>query len=168
MSKANDSTTPIRSGRPALRLVPSAPRPAEEVAIILAALRPKMPPVPADAAGDPAFALIAEKLASHAAHCKTIDQVAEFEERGDVSSHAAIAADGEETAACHYAAEVEWKLARTQPSTLAGVAAVLRFVNEIEDANLTWPDSRDGWDHQLRATLAAAIEALMPAGKAVQ
>jgi hypothetical protein len=94
----------------------------------------------------------------------------EFEKRRDFSSCAAIAADAEETAACRYVSEVEWRLARTQPSTLAGVAAVLRFVNEIEDANLTWPDSWEGWHYQLRATMARAIEALISAqaGKAVQ
>ena len=52
------------------------------------------------------------------------------------------------------------------PATLAGVAAVLRFANEIEDAGNEWPDTdtigREGWHYQLRATMAAAIEALMP------
>jgi len=127
-----------------------------------------MPPVPAEAAGDPVFALIAEKLASHAAHCRAIDLVAEFEQRRDFSSNAAIAADAKETAAAHYANEVEWKLARTKPSTLVGVVALLRFVNEVEDDNLTWPDATDGWQYELRATLAAAIEALIPTNKAVQ
>lgn len=136
----------------------AAPSTAAEIS---AADRLKMPPVPPEFAADPAFALIAEKLASYAAHCRAIDLVAEFQERGDFSSHAAIAAGGEETAAVDYATEVEWKLARTQPSTLAGVAAVLRFVNEIEDANLTWPDTGDGWHKELRATMAAAIEALI-------
>jgi hypothetical protein len=51
---------------------------------------------------------------------------------------------------------------------------VLRFANEIEDAGNEWPDTDtigpDGWDYQLRATMAAAIEALIKAqaGKAVQ
>jgi hypothetical protein len=166
MSKANDFTTPIRPTRAVLRLVPSTPRPAQEVDLISEVL-PKMPPVPAEAVGDPAFALIAEKIASHVRHCRAIDLVAEFEQRRDFSSCAAIAADAEETAACRYVSEVEWRLARTQPSTLAGVAAVLRFVNEIEDANLTWPDSWEGWHYQLRATMAAAIEALIAANKVV-
>ena len=55
-----------------------------------------------------------------------------------------------------------WKLANTQPTTLAGVAAVLRFANEVEDAGLEWPDTdtigSEGWHYQLRATMAAAIE----------
>jgi hypothetical protein len=73
-------------------------------------------------------------------------------------------------AACH---AVDWKLATTQPTTLAGVAAVLRFANEIEDGGMEWPNTDavapDGWHYQLRATMAAAIEALIkaPAGKAV-
>jgi hypothetical protein len=58
-------------------------------------------------------------------------------------------------------------LATTPPTTLAGVAAVLRFANEIEDAGNEWPDTdtvgRDGWHYQLRATMAAAIETLLKA-----
>jgi hypothetical protein len=54
------------------------------------------------------------------------------------------------------------------------VVAVLRFANEIEDAGMEWPNTDaigpDGWHYQLRATMAAAIEALIKvqAGKAVQ
>ena len=51
---------------------------------------------------------------------------------------------------------------------------MLRFANEIEDGGMEWPNTdaigREGWHYQLRATMAAAIEALIkaPAGKAVQ
>ena len=77
-------------------------------------------------------------------------------------------------AACHLVNEVDWKLATTPPTTLAGVAAVLRFANEIEDAGNEWPHTdtigREGWHYQLRATLAEAVEALIKAqaGKAAQ
>jgi hypothetical protein len=60
------------------------------------------------------------------------------------------------------------------PTTLAGVAAVLRFANEIEDSGMEWPNTdtvgREGWHSQLRAIMAAAIEALINdrAGKAVR
>jgi hypothetical protein len=61
--------------------------------------------------------------------------------------------------------EACWPLATTPPTTLAGVAAVLRFANEIEDAGLEWPDTdrigAEGWHYQLRATMAAAIEAII-------
>jgi hypothetical protein len=76
--------------------------------------------------------------------------------------------------ACGVVNEADWRLATTPPTTLAGVAAVLRFANEIEDGGMEWPNTdavgREGWHYQLRATMAAAIEALMkaPAGKAVQ
>ena len=121
---------------------------------------------------DPAFALIAEKLAADVAHLKAIYAHGEFERHGDYSSDAAIEAQDNSEAACHLANEVDWKLANTLPTTLAGVAAVLRFANEIEDANNEWPNTDtigpDGWHYQLRATMAAAIEALIkvPAGKA--
>jgi hypothetical protein len=51
---------------------------------------------------------------------------------------------------------------------------VLRFANEIEDGGVEWPDTdtvgAEGWHYQLRATMAAAIEALIKgsAGKAVR
>ena len=129
------------------------------------------PPLLAAAAvsADPAFALIAEKLAADIAHDKAIDTYGEFDNRRDRSSDAAIEAWENSAAACHYANEVDWKLATTLPTTLAGVAAVLRFANEIEDGGGEWPNTDeigpDGWHYQLRATMAAAIEAL--AGKAV-
>jgi hypothetical protein len=119
---------------------------------------------------DPAFALIAEKLAADIAHEKTIDAQGEFEGRRDFRSDAAIEAQDNSEAACDYVNEVDWKLATTPPTTLAGVAAVLRFANEIEDAGMEWPDTDtvgpDGWHYRLRATMAAAIEALTE--KAVQ
>jgi hypothetical protein len=74
-------------------------------------------------------------------------------------------------AACHAVLAIDWKLATTPPTTLAGVAAVLRFANEIEDAGMEWPNTDaigpDGWHYQLGATMAAAIEALMKAERAV-
>jgi hypothetical protein len=76
---------------------------------------------------DPAFALIAEKLAADVAHCEAIDIQGEIEGRGDFRSDAAIEAQDNSGAACHYVNEVDWKLATTLPTTLAGVAAVLRF-----------------------------------------
>ena len=69
--------------------------------------------------------------------------------------------------------EADWRLATTPPTTLAGVAAVLRFANEIEEGGMEWPNTDavgpEGWHYQLRATMAAAIEALIKAqaGKAV-
>jgi hypothetical protein len=122
------------------------------------------------AAADPAFALIAAKLAADIAYGEAIDA----QDEADESGIGKYEADDCCLAACDAAAEIEWKLANTPPTTLEGVAAVLRFANEIEDANLEWPNTDtigpDGWHYQLRATMAAAIEALIkgPAGKAVQ
>jgi hypothetical protein len=93
----------------------------------------------AAAAVDPTFALIAENLAADVAHCEAIDVHGEFDEQRDYSSDAAIEAQENSRAACHYVNEVDWKLANTPPTTLAGVAAVLRFANEIEDVGLEWP-----------------------------
>ena len=118
---------------------------------------------------DPAFALIADKRAADIAHGKAIDAQDEADERGIGIDEA----DDRCWAACHAVRAIDWKLATTPPTTLAGVAAVLRFANEIEDSGMEWPNTDaigpDGWHYQLRATMAAAIEALIkaPAGKAV-
>jgi hypothetical protein len=70
--------------------------------------------------------------------------------------------------ACDADIEAAWELARVQPTTLAGVIAVLRFANELEDRGMEWPDTdmvgREGWHYQLRATMAAAIEAMTRRG----
>jgi hypothetical protein len=121
----------------------------------------------AQAAGspaDPAFALIAAKLAADVAHCEAIDAQDATEGRfGYDSDEAWEAAEHCETA-CHYVNEVDGKLATIPPTTLAGVAAVLRFANEIEDGGMEWPSTDtigpDGWHYQLRATMAAALEAI--------
>src|SRR5258708_4042438 len=66
--------------------------------------------------------------------------------------------------ACRAVNAIDWKLATTPPTTLAGVAGVLRFANEIEDGGMEWPKTdvvgAEGWHYQLRATMAAAIEAI--------
>jgi hypothetical protein len=72
---------------------------------------------------DPAFALIAEKLSADVAHEKAIDAQGEFDGRRDHSSDAAFEAQEDSSAACHLVNEVDWKLATTRPTTLAGVAA---------------------------------------------
>jgi hypothetical protein len=122
----------------------------------------------AAAAVDPAFALIAAHRAAEVAYGEVItaqdDAEAKYGIRSDEAWEAAdrCGAMGEEVNA------IAWKLATTPPTTLAGVAAVLRFANEVEDVGGEWPDTDtigpDGWHYQLRATMAAAIEA----GKAVQ
>jgi hypothetical protein len=123
---------------------------------------------------DPAFALIAEKLAADKAHCKTIDAQDDAESAHGFGSDAAEEASQRCSAACSVVNEADRRLATTPPTTLAGVAAVLRFANQIEDGGMEWPDTDaigpGGWHYQLRATMAAAIEALLnaQAGKAVQ
>jgi len=49
--------------------------------------------------------------------------------------------------------DAAWQLAMTAPTTLAGVAAILRFANQHEDEGFEWPDTdrmgREGWHYQL-------------------
>ena len=131
---------------------------------------PKAVTVPRHSKPDPAFALIANKQAADIAHGEAIDAQDAADECGigEEEAYGRCCAAGDAVNA------IDWKLATTPPTTLAGVAAVLRFANEIEDAGMEWPNTDaigpDGWHYQLRATMAAAIEALIkvPAGKAVQ
>ncbi|SRR6266481_1037349 len=122
---------------------------------------------------DPAFALIAEKLAADIAHGEAIDAQDEADSRYGFHSDESSEADDRCLVACRAVNAIDWKLATTPPTTLAGVAAVMRFANEIEDGGMEWPKTdvvgAEGWHYQLRATMAAAIEALInvPAGKAV-
>jgi hypothetical protein len=137
-----------------------------------AAMDPSVPAavtMPRQSRPAPAFALIADKRAADIAHGEAIDAEEQAEEHGigmDEASDRSLAP-------CHAAHAIDWKLATTPPTTLAGVAAVLRFANEIEDGGMEWPNTdaigREGWHYQLRATMTAAIEALInvPAGKAV-
>jgi hypothetical protein len=124
------------------------------------------------ATADPAFLLIAEKLAADVAHGEAID--AQDEAERDDDPDAEDEAFQRDCLACVAVNEADWRLATTPPTTLAGVAAVLRFANEIEDGGMEWPDTDaigpEGWHYQLRATMAAAIEALIKAqaGEAVQ
>ena len=126
----------------------------------------------AAAKSDPAFALIAEKLAADAAHCEAIDAYDEVEFNEGIDPVAAEEVDQSCCAAYKVVNKADWRLATTPPTTLAGVAAVLRFANQIEDGGMEWPATDtigpEGWHYQLRATMAAAIEALIEAGKAVQ
>jgi hypothetical protein len=122
---------------------------------------------------DPVFALIAEKRAADVAHGEAIDAEDEAEDRYGIHSDEASEAADRCGVAGQAVNAIDWRLATTTPTTLAGIAAVLRFANEHEDAGGEWPNTDavgpDGWHYQLRATMAAAIEALIkvPAGKAV-
>jgi hypothetical protein len=146
---------PNRSRRVVLAGVASA------VALPAAAAIPTTEP----ATIDPAFALIAEKLAADAAHGDAIDAQDEADVEHGFDSQAARDANERCEAACHAVNRVDWRLATTPPTTLAGVAVVLRFANQIEDGGMEWPATDtigpEGWHYQLRATLAAAVEALI-------
>jgi hypothetical protein len=167
------TNTPVDTTRRRFLAVSAGASIASVGALTVAAM-PATAPDSRACAADPAFALIAEKQAADVAHDETIDAQGEIEGLGDFRSATAIEAQENNEAACHYVNEVDWKLANTPPTTLAGVAAVLRFANEIEDAGGEWPDTDtigpDGWHYQLRATMAAAVEALIraQAGKAAQ
>jgi len=133
-----------------------------------AAMDPSIPAavtMPRPSRPDPAFALIAEKRAADIAHGEAIDAQDEASSRYGFHSEEESEADDRCGVACDAVHAIDWKLATTPPMTLAGVAAVLRFANEHEDAGGDWPNTdaigREGWHYQLRATMAAAVEAII-------
>jgi hypothetical protein len=100
---------------------------------------------------DSAFTRIAEKLVADAAHCEAIDAEEDAEVGGDPD--AAAEAWQRSCDACCVVHEADWRLATTPPTTLAGVAAVLRFANKIEDGGMEWPCTdtvgAEAWHYQL-------------------
>ncbi|WP_334406586.1 hypothetical protein [Bradyrhizobium sp. AZCC 2289] len=114
---------------------------------------------------DPAFALIRAKRLADVKHCWATELQAIAESQCGRASDAERRAPERCEAACVAAHEADWKLATTQPTTLAGVVAVLRLANLIEDEGGEWPNTDaigpEGWHYQLRATMAAALEAII-------
>jgi hypothetical protein len=137
--------TPTRRRFLAVAAVASVAGASSLTAATLAPNVPRAVTTPKHSRPDPAFVLIADKLAGDIAHCEAIDAEAEAEEHGVGLDEAYDRC----SAACHAVNAIDWKLATTLPTTLAGVAAVLRFANEIEDAGMEWPNTDaigpDGW-----------------------
>src|SRR5450631_4627879 len=109
-----------------------------------AAMDPSIPAavtMPRPSRPDPAFALIAEKRAADIAHGEAIDAQDKAAERYGFHSEEESEADDRCGVACDAVHAIDWKLATTQPTTLAGVAAVFRFANEIEDGGMEWPST---------------------------
>src|SRR5882672_4713285 len=103
---------------------------------------PQAVTVPRHGRPDPAFVLIAEKLAADIAHGEAIDVQDEADDRYGFHSDESSEADDRCLVACRAVNAIDWKLATTPPTTLAGVAAVLRFANAIEDGGMEWPAAR--------------------------
>jgi hypothetical protein len=166
-------------GQPESRTLASdSPKPLERLSRrnVLAGLAvlPVALPTAADRTVDPIFALIAAKQAADVAHGEAIDVQDDADVRYGYDSQQAWDADEACGEACHRAMDAAWQLVITAPTTLAGVVGLLRFANQHEDEGFEWPATdfigRDGWHYQLRATMAAAIEAIIKAqaGQAVQ
>jgi hypothetical protein len=119
---------------------------------------------------DPILSLIARHRAEQQAYSDALMDRAELHE----DELGVTAADDRVEELCGSCQGLHWALATTTPTSIAGVAAVLRYANEFEDLGEEWPNTDeigpDGWHYQLRATMAAAIEALIKAqaGKAVR
>jgi hypothetical protein len=133
------------------------------LAVLPAAVPASLPAIAA--APDPVVALIAAKRAVDVAHLHAIEAQDEAEIRTGFYSDATWEARDRCADACDVVNAADWKLATTPPTTLAGIAAVLRFANQIEDEGNEWPDTdttgREGWHYQLRATMAQAIETII-------
>jgi len=129
----------------------------------LAAMTAVVPVVAAAASRevDPIFALIEAKRVADVAHEASCHALNEAERRYGFSSDEAAAWDAQGHA-CHAAFDAAHSLVSTPPTTLAGVLAVLRFVNGMEDRG-SWAEDMD-LEQQLLLTTAKAIEAITQQG----
>jgi hypothetical protein len=105
---------------------------------------------------DPTFALIAKHRAEEQAYSAALmarDELDAGPEAYDLVEQLCVSCN-----------ELEWELANTMPTSIAGVAAVLRYGNEVEDQGEEWPDTdtigAEGWHYQLRQSAARALETL--------
>jgi hypothetical protein len=135
-------------------------------------------PTAAAATADPAFALIAEKLAEDAAHGEAIDAQDEAERDHEDGSPRLCSRCAGGVAA------LQRRVRRRQRGRLAAGHDATHdacrrrrgppIANEIEGGGMEWPATdtvgAQGWHYQLRATMAVAIEVLIKAraGEAVQ
>ncbi|WP_316399432.1 hypothetical protein [Bradyrhizobium sp. 33ap4] len=78
---------------------------------------------------DPAFAAIAKHRQASADHLASIYAY----DRTEPGTDAYYDAQDHNEACCHAARDAAWDLATTIPTTLAGIAAVPQYVNEVED-----------------------------------
>ncbi|WP_407122652.1 hypothetical protein [Bradyrhizobium sp. STM 3561] len=138
---------------------------ADEVVLSTSAGISDAEPIESD---DPAFGLIRAKRQADVLYSWAIEAKDVAEQRYGIRSEEAWEAAERCEAAYHATNEIGWKLATTQPTTLAGVVSVLGLANLIEDEGCEWPDTNtigpDGWHYQLRATMAAAIETIVRRG----
>jgi hypothetical protein len=134
------------------------------------AVLPALPVAAVAAEPDPIFALIEAKRAADIAHGDAITMQDRADTQFGFDSDESFEADERCEAACYAAHDAAWQLARTAPISLAGVVAVLRFANQLEDEGMEWPDTdrigAEGWHYRLRATIAQAIEAIIGKGGA--
>ena len=105
---------------------------------------------------DPIFALIAKHRAEEQAYGDAIKARDEID--------GVTTADDLVEQLCDSCFELEWALANTMPTSIAGVAALLRYANEVEDQGEEWPDTdtigSEGWHYQLRQSAARALKTL--------
>jgi hypothetical protein len=159
------TNTPIDSKRRRFLAIAAGASIVSVGSLVAAAAPPTSTPEVSSAPVDPIYAAIAAKQAADVAHGLAIDVQDDADARYGHDSQQAWDADEACEEACHRAMDAAWQLAITAPTTLDGVAAILRFANQHEEEGFEWPDSdrvgREGWHYQLRATMASAIEAII-------
>jgi hypothetical protein len=81
------------------------------------------------------------------------------------AEHGVTAANDQVERLCDSCQDLAWALANTVPTSIAGVAALLRYANECEGSGEEWPDTdtigSEGWHYQLRQTAAAGLVATL-------
>lgn len=133
---------------------------------------------------DPIFKLIEAHKSAQAEYEAACEQYSDMElsiakpqRKGVFNANGVTVDTGDDprwTEACirfHHAYEVAdtiaFQLANAEPTTIAGVAAVLKYASEFTEKGHLWPDEYSSftddsvcWEHQLNRTLASAVARL--------
>ena len=149
------------------RTAGESPRPAQGLSRRhmlsgLAVVLPVALPAVVATTADPIFALIAAKRAADVAHLDACHVLNDAEIRHGVGSNEAEVAFDDQGLPCRTAYEGARALTSTPPTTLAGLAAVLRYVNETDEEG-NWPEDTQ-LERQFRVTTAQAFAAIIQGG----
>ncbi|MGY4476323.1 hypothetical protein [Bradyrhizobium sp. USDA 3364] len=126
-----------------------------------AAVTGAAPSLAAEPPVDPALDAIARHRQAFADHMASVIAADDTEPHTDARS----AAEDRQTEACNREIDLAWELAASMPTTIAGIAAVLEYVNQFEVDGEEWPNNDyctgpKSWHFKLRQTIARAAAKL--------
>ncbi|WP_050625638.1 twin-arginine translocation signal domain-containing protein [Bradyrhizobium viridifuturi] len=115
------------------------------------------PALSAEPHADPALDVIVRHQQAYADHIASINATDSTEPHTDARREA----NDRQMEACDREIDLAWELAATIPTTAAGIAAVLEYVNQFEIAHEEWPNIHYcvgpmSWHFKLRQSIAQA------------